>query len=124
MGGLSLQARLGDSHPDYIRADRFSFPRPRGQQILYDPKDLYPSLLQIPEVIFPLLRARFAHEKVLPIISPLRIISRTLSRSMRSARVLPREEETIETLARYIIRFSFSYERMTYLQKESKALHQ
>jgi hypothetical protein len=39
-------------------------------------------------------------------------------------RILPREEEAMETLARYIIRASFSQERMTYLQEESKALYQ
>ena len=41
-----------------------------------------------------------------------------------AARILPREEETMETLARYIIRASFSQERMTYLQEESKVLYQ
>ena len=39
-------------------------------------------------------------------------------------RILPREEEAMEKLARYIIRASFSQERMTYLQEESKVLYE
>ena len=39
-------------------------------------------------------------------------------------RILPREEEAMEKLARYIIRASFSQERMTYLPEESKVIHE
>jgi hypothetical protein len=39
-------------------------------------------------------------------------------------RILPREEEAMEKLARYIIRASFSQERMTYLPEESKVIYQ
>ncbi len=37
-------------------------------------------------------------------------------------RILPREEEAIEKLARYIIRAFFSQERMTYLPEQSKVI--
>jgi hypothetical protein len=39
-------------------------------------------------------------------------------------RTLPREEEAMEKLARYIIRASFSQERMTYLPEESKVIYE
>jgi hypothetical protein len=39
-------------------------------------------------------------------------------------RILPGEEEAMETLARYIIRASFSQERMTYLPEESKVIYE
>jgi hypothetical protein len=39
-------------------------------------------------------------------------------------RIQPGEEEAIENLARYIIRASFSQERMTYIPEESKVLYQ
>jgi hypothetical protein len=39
-------------------------------------------------------------------------------------RIYPRDEEAIENLARYIIRASFSQERMTYVEEESKLLYQ
>jgi len=39
-------------------------------------------------------------------------------------RILPGEEEAMEKLARYIIRASFSQERMTYLPEESKVIYQ
>jgi hypothetical protein len=39
-------------------------------------------------------------------------------------RTLPREEEAIEKLACYIIRASFSHERMTYLPEESKVIYE
>ena len=39
-------------------------------------------------------------------------------------RIQPGEEEAIENLARYIIRASFSQERMTYIQEESKVIYQ
>jgi len=38
-------------------------------------------------------------------------------------KILPREEEAMERLARYIIRASFSQERMTYLSEESKVTY-
>jgi len=38
-------------------------------------------------------------------------------------RIQPGEEEAMENLARYIIRASFSQERMTYIQEESKVLY-
>jgi hypothetical protein len=38
-------------------------------------------------------------------------------------RIQPGEEEPIENMARYIIRGSFSQERMTYIPKESKVLY-
>jgi len=38
-------------------------------------------------------------------------------------RIQPGEEEAIENLARYIIRASFSQERMTYIPEESKVLY-
>ena len=38
-------------------------------------------------------------------------------------RILPREEETMEKLVRYIIRASFFWNRMTYLPKESKVVY-
>jgi hypothetical protein len=40
------------------------------------------------------------------------------------SRILPREEEAMEKLARYIIRASFSQERMTYLPEESRVIYQ
>jgi hypothetical protein len=40
------------------------------------------------------------------------------------SRILPREEEAMEKLARYIIRTSFSQERMTYLPEESRVIYQ
>jgi len=40
------------------------------------------------------------------------------------SRILPRKEEAMEHLARYIIRASFSQERMTYLPEESKVLYE
>jgi hypothetical protein len=39
-------------------------------------------------------------------------------------RIHPREEEAMENLARYIIRASFSQERMTYIKEESKISYQ
>ena len=39
-------------------------------------------------------------------------------------RIQPGQEEAIENLARYIIRASFSQERMTYIPEESKVLYQ
>jgi hypothetical protein len=39
-------------------------------------------------------------------------------------KILPREEEAMENLARYIIRASFSQERMTYLPEESKVIYE
>lgn len=39
-------------------------------------------------------------------------------------RVQPGEEENMENLARYIIRASFSQERMTYIPEESKVIYQ
>jgi hypothetical protein len=39
-------------------------------------------------------------------------------------RILPREEEAMEKLARYIIRASFSQERMIYLPGESKVIYE
>jgi len=39
-------------------------------------------------------------------------------------RILPREEEAMEELARYIIRASFSQERMTYLPEQSKVIYE
>jgi hypothetical protein len=38
-------------------------------------------------------------------------------------RILPREEETMEKLVRYIIRASFFWNKMTYLPKESKVVY-
>jgi len=38
-------------------------------------------------------------------------------------RIQPGEEEGMEHLARYIIRASFSQERMTYLPEESKVIY-
>ena len=38
-------------------------------------------------------------------------------------RIHPREEEAMENLARYIIRASFSQERMTYIPDESKVIY-
>ena len=39
-------------------------------------------------------------------------------------RIHPREEEAMENLARYIIRASFSQERMSYVPEESKVIYQ
>jgi hypothetical protein len=39
-------------------------------------------------------------------------------------RIHPREEDAMENLARYIIRASFSQERMTYIPEESKVVYQ
>jgi hypothetical protein len=39
-------------------------------------------------------------------------------------RIYPREEKAMENLARYIIRASFSQERMTYMKKQSKVLYE
>jgi len=39
-------------------------------------------------------------------------------------RILPGEEETAENLVRYIIRASFSQERMTYQPEESKVIYE
>jgi hypothetical protein len=39
-------------------------------------------------------------------------------------RIQPREQEAMENLARYIIRASFSQERMTYFPEESKVIYQ
>jgi hypothetical protein len=39
-------------------------------------------------------------------------------------RTQPGEEEAIENLARYIIRASFSQERMTYIPEESRVIYQ
>jgi hypothetical protein len=39
-------------------------------------------------------------------------------------RILPREEKAIEKLARYIIRASFSQERMAYLPEAFKVIYQ
>jgi len=38
-------------------------------------------------------------------------------------RIHPREEDAMENLARYIIRASFSQERMTYIREESKVIY-
>jgi len=38
-------------------------------------------------------------------------------------RIYPREEKAMENLARYIIRASFSQERMTYVKEESKVVY-
>ena len=38
-------------------------------------------------------------------------------------RIQPRDEEAMENLARYIIRASFSQERMTYIPEESKVVY-
>jgi hypothetical protein len=38
-------------------------------------------------------------------------------------RILPREKSAMENLARYIIRASFSQERMTYIAEESKVVY-
>ena len=38
-------------------------------------------------------------------------------------RIQPGEEEAMENLARYIIRASFSQERMTYIPEESRVLY-
>jgi hypothetical protein len=40
------------------------------------------------------------------------------------SKILPTEEEAMEKLAHYIIRASFSQERMTYLPEESKVIYQ
>ena len=39
------------------------------------------------------------------------------------ARIQPGDEEAMENLARYIIRASFSQERMTYISEESKVVY-
>ena len=39
-------------------------------------------------------------------------------------RILPRQKRSMENLARYIIRASFSQERMTYIQGEAKVVYQ
>ncbi|MBW1767074.1 MAG: transposase [Deltaproteobacteria bacterium] len=39
-------------------------------------------------------------------------------------RIKPGDEQAIENLARYIIRASFSQERMTYVPEESKVIYQ
>ena len=39
-------------------------------------------------------------------------------------RIYPRDEDAMENLARYIIRASFSQERMTYLRDDSKVIYQ
>jgi hypothetical protein len=39
-------------------------------------------------------------------------------------KILPREEDAMEKLARYIIRASFSQERMTYVSEESKVVYE
>jgi hypothetical protein len=39
-------------------------------------------------------------------------------------RILPRHAESMENLARYIIRASFAQERMTYLPRESRVIYQ
>ena len=39
-------------------------------------------------------------------------------------RIYPRKEEAMENLARYIIRASFSQERMTYIKEESKVVYE
>ena len=39
-------------------------------------------------------------------------------------RIYPRDEDAMENLARYIIRASFSQERMTYIQDEAKVIYQ
>ncbi|MBN1833055.1 MAG: hypothetical protein JW896_13190 [Deltaproteobacteria bacterium] len=36
----------------------------------------------------------------------------------------PGDEQAMENLTRYIVRASFSQERMTYIAEESKAIHQ
>jgi len=38
-------------------------------------------------------------------------------------RILPRDEDAMENLARYIIRASFSQERMTYIRDEAKVVY-
>ena len=40
------------------------------------------------------------------------------------SRIQPGHEEAMENLARYIIRASFSQERMTYIPDESKVIYQ
>jgi hypothetical protein len=39
-------------------------------------------------------------------------------------RIRPNDEEAMENLARYIVRASFSQERMTYIAEESKVVYQ
>ncbi|MBL7204528.1 MAG: transposase [Desulfobacteraceae bacterium] len=39
-------------------------------------------------------------------------------------RILPGEEQAMENLARYIIRASFSQERMSYIPADSKVIYQ
>jgi hypothetical protein len=39
-------------------------------------------------------------------------------------RIQPGDEKAMENLARYIVRSSFSQERMTYIPKESKVIYQ
>ena len=38
-------------------------------------------------------------------------------------RIQPGDEETMENLARYVVRASFSQERMTYIPEESRVLY-
>ena len=38
--------------------------------------------------------------------------------------ILPRHEKSMENLARYIIRASFSQERMTYVRQQSKVVYE
>ncbi|MBC8179186.1 MAG: transposase, partial [Deltaproteobacteria bacterium] len=40
------------------------------------------------------------------------------------SRIQPGSEEAMENLARYIIRASFSQERMTYIPEETKVIYQ
>ncbi|NIN01335.1 MAG: hypothetical protein GTO24_25565 [candidate division Zixibacteria bacterium] len=40
------------------------------------------------------------------------------------AKSLPRHEKTIRNLARYILRASFSQERMTYIHEEARIVYQ
>ena len=44
--------------------------------------------------------------------------------TQRVRRIQPGEQEAMENLARYIIRASFSQERMTYIPEESKVIYQ
>ena len=79
------------------------------------------------------LRAIFEH-RVLRILLSKGKITQDLIALIRSWRhsgfhvfvgpkILPREEDAMEKLARYIIRASFSQERMTYLPEESKMIY-
>jgi hypothetical protein len=80
------------------------------------------------------LKAIFEHKVFRMLLSKGKITPDliTLLRSWRHSgfqvyagpRIRPGEEEGMENLARYIIRASFSQERMTYLPEESKVLYE